>query len=210
MLPFSHQYITGWFVERVPICCCCSVAKLCLTLQLHGLQHARLLCPLSPGVCSNSCSLSRWYCLQYFPASGSFPTLCGMGCYLYSAMWDALLSVHSHEQGLPPSPLLQPECANTFWDIPSMTCLQILSAIYSTSSGSYHLSAYALKIRFLEWGKVLYSDTEDGLRETCKRRCKAWRLKSWRKCSQWSSHKSKRIRKFPDCFTHPLVLSVIM
>ena len=27
----------------------------------HGLQHARLPCPsLSPGVCSNSCSLSRW------------------------------------------------------------------------------------------------------------------------------------------------------
>ena len=43
-------------------------------------------CPsLSPGVCSNSCPLSRWYhttilssvnpfsCLQSFPASGSFP-----------------------------------------------------------------------------------------------------------------------------------------
>ena len=27
----------------------------------HGLQHARLPCPsLSPGVCSNSCSLSQW------------------------------------------------------------------------------------------------------------------------------------------------------
>ena len=27
----------------------------------HGLQHARLCCPsLSPGVCSNSCPLSRW------------------------------------------------------------------------------------------------------------------------------------------------------
>ena len=25
--------------------CCCSVIKLCPTLQLHGLQHARLLCP---------------------------------------------------------------------------------------------------------------------------------------------------------------------
>ena len=52
----------------------------------HGLQHARLPCPsLSPGVCSNSCPLSRWChptilfpvalfssCPQYFPASGSF------------------------------------------------------------------------------------------------------------------------------------------
>ena len=55
-------------------------------LWLHGLQHARLLCPLpSPGVCSNSRPLSQWYhptisssvvpfssCLQSFPASGSF------------------------------------------------------------------------------------------------------------------------------------------
>ena len=51
----------------------------------HGLQHARFFCPLlSPGVCSNSCPLSRWchptisssvvpFCPQSFPASGSFP-----------------------------------------------------------------------------------------------------------------------------------------
>ena len=56
-------------------------------LQLHGLQHTRLPCPLpSPGVCSNTCPLSQWcylrisssatlfsFCLQSFPASGSFP-----------------------------------------------------------------------------------------------------------------------------------------
>ena len=67
--------------------CFCLVVKLCLTLRPHGLQHARLPCPpLSPRVCSNSCRLSRWYyltiassaspfsfCLQSFPASGSFP-----------------------------------------------------------------------------------------------------------------------------------------
>ena len=66
---------------------CCSIAKLCLTLWLHGLQHTRLLClPLSPRVCSNSCPLSQWchltisssatpfsFCLWSFPASGSFP-----------------------------------------------------------------------------------------------------------------------------------------
>ena len=65
----------------------CSVAKLCLTLQPHGLQHARLPCPsLSPRVYSNSCLLSRWChpvisssvtpfssCPQFFPVSGSFP-----------------------------------------------------------------------------------------------------------------------------------------
>ena len=53
---------------------------------LHGLQYTRLLCPPSPGTCSNSCPLS-WWChptissstvpfssyLQSFPAPGSFP-----------------------------------------------------------------------------------------------------------------------------------------
>ena len=57
------------------------------SLQLHGLQHTRLFChTLSPGVCSDSCSLSQWcclitsssaarfsFCLQSFPESGSFP-----------------------------------------------------------------------------------------------------------------------------------------
>ena len=52
----------------------------------HGLQHAKLPCPsLSPRVCSNSHPLSWWcnltiassatpfsFCLQSFPASGSF------------------------------------------------------------------------------------------------------------------------------------------
>ena len=58
------------------------------SLWPHGLQHARIPCPsLSPRVCSNSCPLSSWcyltilssdhppfsFCLQSFPASGSFP-----------------------------------------------------------------------------------------------------------------------------------------
>ena len=67
-------------------CPCCSVAKSCLTLRPHGLQHTRLPCPSLHGVCSNACPLSRWChppisslfipfssCLQSFPASGSFP-----------------------------------------------------------------------------------------------------------------------------------------
>ena len=58
-----------------------------VSLQPHRLQLARLPCPsLSLGVCSNSCPLSQWcyltisssaapffFCLQSFPASGSFP-----------------------------------------------------------------------------------------------------------------------------------------
>ena len=60
------------------------VQSLSLTqlFMTHRLQHARLPCPsLSPEVCSNSCLLSRFisssatpfFCLQSFPASGSFP-----------------------------------------------------------------------------------------------------------------------------------------
>ena len=64
-----------------------SVTQSCLTLQLHGLQHASPTCPSpTPRVYSNSCPLSWWChptisssvipfssCLQSFPASGSFP-----------------------------------------------------------------------------------------------------------------------------------------
>ena len=57
------------------------------SLWPHGLQHARLPCPLlSPRICSISCSLSRWWhptisssvapfssYPQSFPAPGYFP-----------------------------------------------------------------------------------------------------------------------------------------
>ena len=57
-----------------------------ISLRPHGLQHSRLPCPSStPEAYSNSCPSSRWchttisssvipfsYCLQSFPASGSF------------------------------------------------------------------------------------------------------------------------------------------
>ena len=54
------------------------------SLRPHGLQHARPPCPSpTPKLYSNSCPLSRWchptisscvvpFCLQSFPASGSF------------------------------------------------------------------------------------------------------------------------------------------
>ena len=63
----------------------CSV--LSSSLRPHGLQHARLSCPLpTPGAYSNSCPSSQWchptisstvfpfsFCLQFLPASESFP-----------------------------------------------------------------------------------------------------------------------------------------
>ena len=58
---FGKNLLSSSGVELI---CCGSVAKLCLTLWPHGLQHARLLCtPLSHGVCSDSCPLSWWCCL---------------------------------------------------------------------------------------------------------------------------------------------------
>ena len=90
----DHSYI--FFAEMsVQIlcccCCCCWVAKSCLTLcnamdcSISGFP----ILLLSPGVCSNSDPLSQWchltisssatifsFCLQSFPASGSFPVSC--------------------------------------------------------------------------------------------------------------------------------------
>ena len=69
--------------------CCCSVARLWLTLcdPMDCSTPGFPPCPsLSPGVCSNSCPLSQWChptisssvvsfssCPQSFPGSGSFP-----------------------------------------------------------------------------------------------------------------------------------------
>ena len=67
--------------------------------------------PLSPGVCSNSCPLSQWcyltisssaalfFCLQSFPASGSFPisqlfTSCGL------KYWNFSISTSNEHSGL--------------------------------------------------------------------------------------------------------------
>ena len=68
-----------------------SVSQLCHSVMSdslwpHRLKQARLPCPSpTPEACSNSCSMSQWchptisssvtrfsYCLQSFPASGSF------------------------------------------------------------------------------------------------------------------------------------------
>ena len=69
------------------VCCCYSVAQ--SFPNICDPMHTRLHCPpLSPGICSNSCPLSRWCyptisssvtpfssCPQSFPPSGSFPVL---------------------------------------------------------------------------------------------------------------------------------------
>ena len=82
----------GFFTTEPPMNPNCSISQFSYSvlsncLWPHGLQHTRLPCPpLSPGVGSHSCPLSRWChptisssvasfssSLQSFPASGSFP-----------------------------------------------------------------------------------------------------------------------------------------
>ena len=94
-------------------CCCYLVNKLCLTLRPHGLLCPRLPCPsLSPGVCSNSCPLSRW-CHptisssvtplssypQSFPASRSFTNKL-VHCIKWPKYWSFSISPSNEYLGL--------------------------------------------------------------------------------------------------------------
>ena len=66
---YLNVHVYRWMSkENVIYMCVCvyisisSVTQLCLTLQPHGLQHARLPCPsITPRACSNSCPTSQWY-----------------------------------------------------------------------------------------------------------------------------------------------------
>ena len=81
-----------------------SVAQLCPTLQLHGLQHTRLPClSPSPKVCPSlftesvmptpiSPSLTLFFCLQSFPASGSFPVR-QLFCIRWPKDWSFSFSI---------------------------------------------------------------------------------------------------------------------
>ena len=76
------------------------------SLWPHGLQHARLPCPSpSSRVSSNSCPMKWWchptisscvisssFCLQSFPASGSFPL--SQLCIRWPTYWSFGFSIH--------------------------------------------------------------------------------------------------------------------
>ena len=78
------QYIWFWWRESLVQF---SHSVMSDSLWSHGLQHARLPRPSpTPRACSNSCPSSWWchptisssvipfsFCVQFFPASGSFP-----------------------------------------------------------------------------------------------------------------------------------------
>ena len=94
------------------------------------LQHTRLLCPpLSPKVCSNSCSLSQWCyltisssvvpfssCPQSFPASGSFPMsqlLTSGGQSIGASASATVLPVNIQSWfSLPSEPFLSVQCSS--------------------------------------------------------------------------------------------------
>ena len=93
-----------------------SVTQLCLTLcDLMGC-HTRLSCPSpTPGVYPNSCPLSQWchptisssvvpfsFCLQSFPASGSFQT--SALCIRWPKYWSFSfnISLSNEHSGLIP------------------------------------------------------------------------------------------------------------
>ena len=92
---FLYLYLSGILTWNFPFLqclflfvaseCCYSVAKLCPTLW-NPMDCSTSYPSLSPGVCSNSCTLSWWChptisssvipfssCLQSSPATGSFP-----------------------------------------------------------------------------------------------------------------------------------------
>ena len=89
--PRSYVILPSMGLIIIVICCCCSLLFNCQgmsdSLWPRGLQHARYPCP-SPSIriCPSSCPLT-WcchpivsssdtlfsFCLQSFPASGSFP-----------------------------------------------------------------------------------------------------------------------------------------
>ena len=85
--------------------CCCSVTVMSDFLWPHEMQPTRLPCPSpSPRVCSNSCPLSQWwyltisssatlfsFCLQSFPASGSFPM--SQLCIRWPKYWSFSFSI---------------------------------------------------------------------------------------------------------------------
>ena len=63
------------------------------SLQPHGLQHARFLCPpLFPGVCSNSCPLSQWCYLTISSSANPF--------FLSFAFYVSQHQVFSNESAL--------------------------------------------------------------------------------------------------------------
>ena len=151
--------------------CCCSVTKLCPTLcghmdcSPHGLQLIRIPYPSpAPRVCSNSCPLSQWchptssysvapfsFCLQSFPASGSFSSV----QFSHSVVSKSLRPHGLLHTRLPcPSPTSRAcsgSCPSSRWCLPttSSSVMPFSSCLQSfTAAGSFPMSQF-----FIRWSK---------------------------------------------------------
>ena len=122
--------------------CCCSVMS--HSLQSHGLQHARLLCPpLSPGVCSNSGPLS-WWC--YLTISSNWYQFSSVQ-FSCSVMSDSL-QPHGLQHARPPCPSPTPgaysnSCPLSWWCHPIISSSVFPFSSYLRSfpaSGSFPMS----------------------------------------------------------------------
>ena len=71
----------------------CSHSVMSNSLQPHGLQHTRLLCPpLSPTVCSNSCPLSLWCYLTI--SSSAIPFSFAFSLSQHQGLFQWVSSLH--------------------------------------------------------------------------------------------------------------------
>ena len=107
-------------------------------IRRHRLQHTRLLCPpLSPGVCSNSCPLSRW-CYLTISSSAARPPSTGFQMWAVNSnySWNTVLGKQNTHVG----------CVGP-------TCCQSANSL---SSGSVWLTGCSWS---LEWGVTVGADT---------------------------------------------------
>ena len=77
----------------VCVCVCVSCSFVSDSLRPHGLQNARLPCPSTPGVYSNSCP-SSWWChpaisSSVVPFFSSFQSLPVSGCFPMSPLFTS-------------------------------------------------------------------------------------------------------------------------
>ena len=94
------------------------------SLQLHGLQHARLPCPSpTPAACSNSCPLSQWC----HPTISSFSSVPFSRSVVSDSLWP-----HRWQHARPPCPSSTPgvysnSCPLSQWCHPTILCSVIPS-----------------------------------------------------------------------------------
>ena len=117
----------------------------------HGLQYARLLCPpLSPRVFSNSCPLSQWcyltissstapfsFCLQSFPASGSFPM-----CHLFASDGQSIGNSAS---------------ATSMKRWKSFSHVQLFATLWTVAHPAPLSVGFFLQERIMEWVAICFS-----------------------------------------------------